>query len=105
VTYLAGSWDNLSGSLSPNTFDIILSSECIYREDLFESFTRMILNSISSGSVSLVAAKRYYFGCGGGTIGYCEYLSQNYPELQVELVHVVEDGMSNTREILSIRMA
>jgi hypothetical protein len=74
--------------------------------------------------VALVAAKRYYFGCGGG----CDYFKQlvatnandntnsnstvnsscsstNSSRLQCETVRVVDTGVANIREILRVTWA
>ena len=100
ITYIASSWEELKTATS---FDIILSSECIYREDLFPSFSHILVSSLASpAGRALVAGKRYYFGCGGGTIEFCEYLTCHYSQLETDLVHTIENGMSNTREILDI---
>ena len=101
INFMACPWDKCDVS----TFHIILSSECIYREDLFESFADVLDKTLSvSNSVCYVAAKRYYFGCGGGTIEFSEFLSNSptYSDLHVNVVHVEENGFSNTREILEI---
>ena len=102
-SWLAGPWETLSLDEFPK-FDLILSSECIYREDLFESFSSVVDNALSPNGVCYVAAKRYYFGCGGGTIEYSDYLSHTplYSSWHVEVAHIEENGASNTREILEI---
>lgn len=100
VEYVACSWENIdSFSYEAN---IILSSECIYRSDLFSSHAAVIARMLSSDGVAVFAAKRYYFGCGGGTIDFCEFLDQSTLGLKSELVEVIENGRSNTREILEI---
>ncbi len=103
ISWLAGSWETLSLDEFPK-FDLILSSECVYREDLFESFSSVVDNALSPNGVCYVAAKRYYFGCGGGTIEYSDYLSHTplYSSWHVEVAHIEENGASNTREILEI---
>ena len=98
--YLASSWEDMS--IPSGSVDVILSSECIYREDLFASHAQAIDSSLSPIGIALVAGKRYYFGCGGGTIAFSDFLATHYPRLNVELVATFENGMSNTREILAI---
>ena len=101
VLFQACPWDQCELS----QFHVILSSECIYREDLFESFSGVLDKTLAScNSVCYIAAKRYYFGCGGGTIEFSEFLSRTpaYSNWHVNVVHVEENGLSNTREILEI---
>lgn len=100
VEFVVSRWDSLE--ISRNSQDVILSSECIYRDDLFPSHAEVIAKSLSPDGVALVAGKRYYFGCGGGTIDFSCYLNEHYPEFKVGSVSVFENGMSNTREILSV---
>ncbi len=89
-------------SATPRLFDIILSSECIYRSDLFESHAKVIQRCLNEDGLCLIAAKRYYFGCGGGTIDFTDYLEHSDCQLKLELALVLENGKSNTREILEI---
>ena len=101
VDFCACSWDECDLS----EYHIILSSECIYREDLFESFSRVLDKTLYfPNSVCYIAAKRYYFGCGGGTIEFSEFLARTpvCTSWTVNVVHVEENGFSNTREILEI---
>jgi SAM-dependent methyltransferase len=99
ITYQASPWENMM--TPPHVFDIILSSECIYREDLFVPFTQVLTSHLSPTGIALIAGKRYYFGCGGGTIEYSIFL-ESQKGLSVTLLHTIEDGSSNTREILMI---
>ena len=93
-------WDEFQ--LSAGKADVILSSECIYREDLFASHAGVIARCLSQDGIAIVAAKRYYFGCGGGTIDFASFLENSSLGLKSELVQVFENGMSNTREILEV---
>jgi SAM-dependent methyltransferase len=97
--FVASSWDDFVDVVG--AADIILSSECVYREDLFESHSHVIERILAPDGIALVAAKRYYFGCGGGTIEFADYVAQK-TALKAELAAVFENGMSNTREILAI---
>eukprot|EP00953_Heterococcus_sp_UTEX-ZZ885_P026941 14509-Heterococcus_DN1.PRE.2 len=83
----------------------------------------LIKQLLAPQGVALVAAKRYYFGCGGG----CDYFKQlvntntnvdcssttsgsnshsssgdNSSRLQCETVRVVDTGVANIREILRV---
>lgn len=100
VSYIATSWESFPTDSHPA--HIILSSECIYREDLFSPLTRVFTEFLHPKGVCLVSGKRYYFGCGGGTLEYSIYLESDHPDVSVDLIHTVEDGASNTREILAV---
>ena len=97
--FVASSWDEFRDVAG--RADIVLSSECVYREDLFASHSDVIERILAPQGIALVAAKRYYFGCGGGTIEFADYLAQK-TALKADLAAVFENGMSNTREILAI---
>ena len=97
IRYIVSSWKSLADVQA----DIILSSECIYREDLFAAHAGVIERSLYPDGIALIAAKRYYFGCGGGTIEFSEFLSSK-TELKADLAEVFENGVSNTREILLV---
>jgi hypothetical protein len=97
IRYIVSSWEALDDVQA----DIILSSECIYREDLFTAHAGVIERSLPPHGIALLAAKRYYFGCGGGTIEFSEFLASN-TELIADLAEVFENGVSNTREILLV---
>ena len=53
------------------------------------------------GGVALLAAKRFYFGVGGGTR---RFMAAAAPAagLRCEVLAVVEDGRSNVREVLRV---
>ncbi len=98
--YIAVSWDEFRSC--DHNVDVVLSSECVYRSDLFESHAGVIARSLSPSGVAIIAAKRHYFGCGGGTIDFADFIDNSSFGLKSELVQVFENGMSNTREILEV---
>lgn len=58
---------------------------------------------VSAGGVALIAAKRYYFGVGGSTTQFVQLLQeQASDELQHRVVKVIENGVSNLREIVEV---
>ncbi len=100
ILFLASPWESLD--IDENAYHLILSSECIYREDLFAALSRVLVSSLHADGLCLVSGKRYYFGCGGGSLEFSLFMESRFPWLSVDLVHTVEDGSSNTREILAI---
>ena len=66
LRFFSGSWEafNIQGK-----YDIVLSSETIYRTDSLGSLITLMRNacgSVHSSYLCLVAAKLLYFGVGGG---------------------------------------
>ncbi len=52
---------------------------------------------------ALIAAKSYYFGLNGGISPFENYLTKKWKEkFKWKIVHRIEDGKSNIREILVI---
>ena len=52
--------------------------------------------------VALIAAKRYYFGVGGGTRAFAEALAES-GAFECDVAATYADGASNVREILRVR--
>mmetsp|Transcript_23887 Transcript_23887/g.81696 ORF Transcript_23887/g.81696 Transcript_23887/m.81696 type:complete len:147 (-) Transcript_23887:24-464(-) len=81
-------------------YDAVVSAETVYRTDLAASLGRMLEAHLSRPKgVGFIATKRYYFGCGGGTLAFTQALPA---ALCAECVHSVEDGRSNVRDILRV---
>jgi Lysine methyltransferase len=97
--FLSLPWSEFPSNLK---FDLILSSECIYDQTHFESLASILRNNLRNNySIALFAGKKYYFGCGGGTLPFKKYLEKS--EFLVTVVKVIENGVSNIREILQIK--
>ena len=95
--FVSGSWSDFDCSVK---YDLILCSEGIYSEEHFESLANILKRCLSQTGLALFAGKKYYFGCGGGTMAFVSYLGENF---KAEVLKKVEDRRSNIREILSIR--
>lgn len=67
LKFFHGNWNGLIGKLPENCFDLILTSETIYRAESYEILLKIFLYSLkeSKGARVLLAAKDYYFGLGG----------------------------------------
>jgi hypothetical protein len=50
-----------------------------------------------------VAAKRFYFGVGGGTAAFVAQLDAKHTGLRHSVARVFEDGSSNIREIVLVQ--
>lgn len=100
ASYSDGDWAEILSSVSE--VDLILSSETIYKEENYETLLNYVLLKLKDEGVALFSAKRYYFGVGGGTTGFRFFCQEKCADLQIEVVETIEDGRSNTREILRI---
>jgi 2-polyprenyl-3-methyl-5-hydroxy-6-metoxy-1,4-benzoquinol methylase len=117
VALLAGGWEAMLGALRGEGaaeggcgdagahlrrgFDVVLSSETLYREEAHATVAALLAALLRPGGVALLAAKRFYFGVGGGTR---RFMASAAPAagLRCEVVAVVEDGRSNVREVLRV---
>eukprot|EP00741_Cyanophora_paradoxa_P023377 tig00000254_g22583.t1 len=88
LRFLAGGWASAAERLGPagegQQYDVILTSETIY-----------------SREGTLVAAKRHYFGVGGGVLAF-EALVERDGRLTCGRLKVYEDGSSQTRDLLRL---
>ncbi|EER07694.1 conserved hypothetical protein [Perkinsus marinus ATCC 50983] len=108
VRYVTGPWgEDLAQLLSTEagSFDLILSSEGIYKQSSFESLLTMVISLLDPiNGVALFAGKRLYFGCGGGTAPFMSFIEEHYSEaLTCRSVALFEDARSNIREIVEVR--
>mmetsp|Transcript_16206 Transcript_16206/g.27181 ORF Transcript_16206/g.27181 Transcript_16206/m.27181 type:complete len:282 (-) Transcript_16206:373-1218(-) len=106
ATCYSGDWDPLSLHFKTNTpeacaFDLILSAETLYTDEVCQKLFRFIQDHLASTGCALVASKRFYFGVGGGTFTL-ESLVKEAGGFSYETVVVFEDGLSNIREIVKL---
>lgn len=104
--FFAGSWDALPALLTrqglAQTYDLVLTAETIYSLEAMRSLYAAIKACLRPGSgAALVAAKSYYFGVGGGTAAFAR-LVQDDGCYECRAVAVLDDGLSNKREILAL---
>eukprot|EP00937_MAST-01D_sp_MAST-1D-sp2_P006267 g6267.t1 len=137
VRYFAGDWLDLSRSLLAAgrggrggseggggggrvQYGLVLSAECVYTADATARLCRMLHAHLRHpDGVALVAAKRYYFGTGGG-VGLFKQLIEDeggsgdeggsqegmdrseVRRLRARTVWTAEDTQSNIREIVRV---
>jgi predicted nicotinamide N-methyase len=100
--------DNISDEADQCSFvkaSLILSSETVYTEQVADQLCELLYRHVAyPDGEALIAAKRFYFGCGGGTEYFKCALQTNDKtrKLTGETVWVAEDGKSNTREIVRV---
>mmetsp|Transcript_1195 Transcript_1195/g.2883 ORF Transcript_1195/g.2883 Transcript_1195/m.2883 type:complete len:298 (+) Transcript_1195:109-1002(+) len=106
----AGDWRSYlasqDSSIELGQADLVVSSETLYSDSLYPALYDLLLQVLRPGkeSVALLAAKRFYFGVGGGTDTFALYCQQR-GTLLCERVHAVSDGNSNVRDILKVSRA
>lgn len=69
VQFVYGGWGREFAQLV-GQFDVVLASETIYSLDSLMPFTDVVEHAISGGGKAFIAAKRVYFGVGGGVIEF-----------------------------------
>ena len=67
LKFIYGDWSGLASKLPEKSFDLILTSETIYRVESYEILLEIFSHSLKTSPEArvLLAAKDYYFGLGG----------------------------------------
>ncbi|KAF4713046.1 26S proteasome non-ATPase regulatory subunit 6 [Perkinsus olseni] len=107
--YVTGAWgEGLTRLLKGDAglFDLMLSSEGIYKQTSFEPLLAMLIDLLDpENGVALFAGKKLYFGCGGGTAPFMSFVEDHYSDtLTCRSVALFEDARSNIREIVEVHM-
>ncbi len=106
---VAGDWRTLStgpgGLLSSDApdgrFDLVLTAETVYSEEAFSVLHDVLASVLAPRGRVLLAAKRFYFGVGGGARGFCELVAAR-GVLRVTPLAAFEDGSSNIRDLVEL---
>lgn len=114
VDFISGAWGdsfvNLvhsnQTSMNGRTSTLVLASETIYAPGTLPLFTSTLLALISRGqnSKALVAAKRIYFGVGGGVAEFERELYNQEPKAIVRTIWETKGGDTVGRVILEISL-
>jgi predicted nicotinamide N-methyase len=99
-----------TGTLPKNgRFDLILAAETTYTAEAAEETAVLLSKHLALGGIGLVATKRYYFGCGGGSdalrsaAAACPVSIEGRSySLSIQSVEVFDDGSGNIRELLKV---
>ena len=145
VRYFSGDWQSLSASVlgkiggvaegapastcasrdvehacSRQTYSLMLSADCLYTAEVTKKLATMLRAHLRwPDGIALVAAKRYYFGTGGGISHFKDCIAslpiaagsgagaQTAPphvgaRLRARTVWLAEDRQSNIREIVQV---
>ncbi|KAL7563623.1 hypothetical protein ACA910_013363 [Epithemia clementina (nom. ined.)] len=102
----------LGTSTYGDSFDLILAAETLYTPESAQETCQLIAHLLKPETgVAFVATKRYYFGVGGGSEAFLQAAAATTrttnsganEELQVDIVQVYDNGVSNIRELLRVR--
>ena len=83
-------------------FDVILSADTLYSTAASQRLWTLVRNSLRPGGTALIAAKSYYFGCGGSVAAFKALVSTDL-SFTCTTVRTFEDGASNRRECFAVR--
>lgn len=99
LTFVSGAWSpQFVRLVGQGTFDLVLASETIYSLETLPVFTDTMLNCLAQGGQALVAAKKIYFGVGGGVPDFMEALRKRSAQYESVSDHV--DGVG--RAVLKV---
>ena len=98
---LSGDWVDVCTCLKTKNkkFDLILSSETIYNTENYEKLHKLLCDCLKENGLALLANKSYYFGVGGSSKDFIEYIEQQ-GKLAPKIVYKKDTGVN--REIVQI---
>ncbi|OTF73172.1 histidine protein methyltransferase 1-like protein [Euroglyphus maynei] len=107
--FLWGDWQQINEFFISNNikFDLIITAETIYKEENFQKLYNLFRTNIRqpNGRI-LIASKSHYFGIGGGTYSFLDYLdstsTDNQSNLTGEIVHEIDASL--LRHIIELRL-
>ena len=98
VNYVDGDWGEFQYN---KKFDVIISGDTLYNNSNYEKIYNLIKNNLNKDGEAFFASKRFYFGVGGGSSEFRQYISDRN-EFQIEQIKTIKDGINNIRVILKI---
>lgn len=99
--FLSGDWNQTGSDLiPPERYDVILTAETIYNTESVPSLYQLMKRSLKPDGNIYVAAKTHYFGVGGGTRLFEQYV-QNQEDFTIATCKKITDGVQ--REILHLK--
>ncbi|EPS60086.1 hypothetical protein M569_14718, partial [Genlisea aurea] len=108
--FFSGDWGDIDRILFPansnesdGRYDIILMSETVYSISSLPNLFKLIKKRLrKSGGVVYMAAKKYYFGVGGGTRQFISMVEED-GDFCCSLIAEITSGSSNIREVWKVR--
>ncbi|KAL0476552.1 histidine protein methyltransferase [Acrasis kona] len=103
ASFFSGDWSLLEEYQDErgDQYDLILTSDTLYSSSSHSKLYKYMKRLLKPDGVIYLAAKTYYFGCGGGVRQF-ESMVLDKAEMNISTVHKIADGQSNMREILKI---
>ena len=98
VNYVSGDWGDF---LYDKKFDIIISGDTLYNNQNYEKIYNLLKNNLSKDGVAYFASKRFYYGVGGGSSEFRQFINDRN-EFEISQVKQIKDGINNIRVILKI---
>jgi SAM-dependent methyltransferase len=108
--FYEGDWGSLNSLLAEelgmHSFDIILTSDTLYNSSSYPKLYSVIRDHLHPNGTAYIAAKSYYFGVGGSVSAFIKYVQEQEEEtgiaVEIARTKLIDDGVSNIREILTI---
>lgn len=97
-SFIDGDWSNFNYK---NKFDLILSADTLYSVSNYDKIYEILRNYLNKNGVAYFASKRFYFGVGGSTAEFMEFI-KGKGEFNISKVKEINNGISNIRDILEI---
>ena len=98
VNYVDGDWGAFHYD---KKFDVIISGDTLYNNLNYEKIYNLIKNNLNKDGEAYFASKRFYFGVGGGSSEFRQYITER-DEFEISQVKTIKDGINNIRVILKI---
>jgi len=98
VNYVDGDWGAFHYD---KKFDVIISGDTLYNNLNYEKIYNLIKNNLNKDGEAYFSSKRFYFGVGGGTSEFRQYITERN-EFEISQVKTIKDGINNIRVILKI---
>lgn len=101
--YLSGDWSDVNRDISAMNvkFDLIISSETLYNSENYPKFVALIESSLSTEGFVYIASKSHYFGVGGGSYGFIEFV-ESQSRLECDICHEIDAPL--VRHILKLKL-
>jgi len=100
VKFISGDWDAVACEIKEKEqFELILSSETIYNIEYYPKIRDFLSDLLAPKGKALFAAKTHYFGVGGGTFDFVNFITDT-GLFDIEVVKKIDEGL--TREILQV---
>ncbi|KAI6158035.1 hypothetical protein BKA82DRAFT_996383 [Pisolithus tinctorius] len=106
IRLFSGSWESFDLGITGGRYDLVLTSETIYRLDSLPSLIHLMqrachLDDDSGQYLCLVAAKAVYFGVGGGVAEFTQCVEATNQGARVETVLEKKSGVN--RKVMSVQ--